>query len=137
MITGIYGSFLAFLFMFLSIKVVRCRRQYKIAIGDNGELHLQRAVRVQANFTEYTPIFLILLLISELQGLPAYGLHALGILFFAGRCIHAYGVGTAEIYVHGKLMNSKYRVCGMGCTMTAIGLSAIIILTQFIILLFL
>ena len=49
---------------------------------------LYRAVRGHGNLIEYAPLFLILMLISELNGLASAYLHSSGIIFTIGRLMH-------------------------------------------------
>ena len=67
-VAPLYAALLGFLLVHLSIRVIRLRRRLKVAIGVGGEAAIERAARVQANFSEYVPIALILLLLAEIQG---------------------------------------------------------------------
>ncbi len=67
-VAPLYAALLGFLLVYLSIRVIRLRRRLKVAIGAGGEAAIERAARVQANFSEYVPIALILLLLAEIQG---------------------------------------------------------------------
>ena len=49
---------------------------------------LYRAVRGHGNLIEYAPLFLILMLIAELNGLASIYLHSSGIIFTVGRLMH-------------------------------------------------
>jgi len=49
---------------------------------------LYRAVRGHGNLIEYAPLFLILMLIAELNGLASTYLHSSGIIFTFGRLMH-------------------------------------------------
>ncbi len=62
-----------------------------MAIGAGGEPAIERAARVQANFSEYVPIALILLLLAEIQGGSPLVLHAIGLALVVGRAAHAFG----------------------------------------------
>lgn len=119
-----YASLLALLFVFLSIRVVRVRRSLQVAIGDAGDKRLLRAVRVQANFAEYVPFALILLLTLELQVFYPWALHALGATLLIGRLLHAYGVSQPREQL-------GFRIAGMACTFTVILLTAAILIYRF------
>ena len=67
-VTPLYAALLGCLLVYLSIRVIRLRRRFKVAIGAGGEAAIERAARVQANFSEYVPIGLILLLLAEASG---------------------------------------------------------------------
>ncbi|MEQ8857646.1 MAG: MAPEG family protein [Pseudomonadales bacterium] len=112
-ITPIYAGALALLFVALSVRTLRLRRRLGIAIGDGGDDLMLRAMRAHANFAEYTPLALLLVLMLELQGGSPWQVHALGAMLLAGRTLHAFGVSrTPERYV--------YRVSGMALTFTVI-----------------
>ena len=49
---------------------------------------LYRAVRAHGNLIEYAPLFLILMLIAELNGLSSLYLHISGSIFTVGRFMH-------------------------------------------------
>ena len=49
---------------------------------------LYRAVRGHGNLIEYAPLFLILMLIAELNGLASAYLHSSGTIFTIGRLMH-------------------------------------------------
>jgi len=91
-ITPIYAGLLGLLLLALTASVVRLRGKYKVGIGDGGHPELSRAVRAHANFIEYVPLALILLLILEYRGIPAWALHGLGGSLFLGRVLHAWGL---------------------------------------------
>ena len=116
MITPIYTSVLALLFVILSIRTIRVRRKYKVGVGDGNKEALKRAMRVHANFAEYVPLSIILLYFLESNLLKTeigydIWVHMLGGLLVTGRVLHAYGVSQAR-------ENLKFRVTGMAMTFT-------------------
>ena len=72
---------------------------------------LYRAVRAHGNLIEYAPLFLILMLIAELNGLSSFYLHISGIIFTAGRFMH----GIVFSFMRPNLI---LRVGGMILTFT-------------------
>ncbi|MYM57607.1 MAPEG family protein [Thalassovita mangrovi] len=92
-ITAIYASLLALLYVLLSFGVIRWRIKAQVSVGDGGDSRLARSIRCHSNFSEYVPIGIALLAISELQGAPAWVLHVLGLMLFGGRAMHAIGFG--------------------------------------------
>lgn len=90
-IVAIYGSLLGLLFVFLSFRTVAFRRQESVDIGMGEGKQLARAVRAHANFTEYVPLALVLLLVLEQTTFPHWAMHLLGALLFIGRCLHGWG----------------------------------------------
>jgi uncharacterized membrane protein YecN with MAPEG domain len=95
-ITGMYSGLLGLVFLALSIQVIKVRRKHMVSLGDGNIDGLQKATRAHANFTEYTPICLILLLIAEMTSQADVFLHICGILLLYGRIAHAYGLVTAS-----------------------------------------
>nr|WP_297349418.1 MAPEG family protein [uncultured Glaciecola sp.] len=91
-ITGMYSGLLGLVFLALSIQVIKVRRKHVVSLGDGNIDGLQKATRAHANFTEYTPICLILLLIAEMTSQAVVFLHVCGILLVYGRVAHAYGL---------------------------------------------
>ena len=71
------------------------------------EWRVNTALRVQANFVENVPIALVLLLVLEMQGMPARMLHGCGGLLFLFRCLHAFGLGTIEAPNYPRLIGAQ------------------------------
>jgi uncharacterized membrane protein YecN with MAPEG domain len=94
-ITGLYSGLLGLVFLYLSIQVIKLRRKHAISLGDGNQEELQKASRAHANFSEYVPICVILLLIAELTSQADIFLHICGILLVYGRIAHAYGLLSA------------------------------------------
>ncbi len=82
----------ALLNLWLSARVSRLRMRHKVSIGDGGNELVATRMRAHANFTEYTPLFLILLGLIELARGSQTWLWALAILFVLGRLAHAFGM---------------------------------------------
>ena len=118
-ITAFYAAPLAFLFLILSRNVILARRSAKVAVGDGGDNRLLRAMRVQANSAEYMPIALVLMALCESLAVPGLILHLLGITLLAGRLLHAFGVSR-------EAENFRFRIAGMGMTLTMIGAAAVL-----------
>lgn len=133
MITGLYAGLLTLFYIGLSFYVVKGRRKFRVAMGDNNEAELRRRVRAHANFAEYAPLFIILLGFSEIQHLKPFMVHALGLLFVSGRMMHAYSHLQHEIYVDGQLTNRPvWRRRGMICTLGAMLVLSLILVIQFV-----
>lgn len=60
----------------------------KAVFGDQGNPGLRNAIRAFGNFTEYTPVCLVLLALMELQGASPLLLWWVGGCFVAGRLVH-------------------------------------------------
>ena len=132
MMTPLYAALLGLMLIMLSIKIIKTRRKYHVSLGDANSIEMKRCMRAQANFSEYTPIFLILLAFSEMKGLSLWAVNLFGTVFFVGRIMHAYSLLRHEQYdTTQKLLNNpKFRIYGMTCTLVTIGSVAIIILIQ-------
>jgi uncharacterized protein len=116
-ITALYASLLVPLFILLSVRVIRWRREAKVAVGDGGDAVLLRRMRVHANFAEYVPLTLLMLALAESLQAPALLLHLCGASLVAGRLSHAYGVSRQP-------ENFRFRVTGMAVTFTVLGVLA-------------
>ena len=112
-ITPLYAAVLGLIFAFLSVRTMRLRREFQVALGDGKQPHLLRAARVHANFAEYVPISLLLIYFLETYTHSYWWIHALCIALLAGRIIHAYGVSQPE-------ENYNFRRIGMGLTVIVI-----------------
>lgn len=123
-ITAFYGGLIAFVYLYLSILVIRGRRKHKVGLGDGGDRHFEQLIRAHANYSEYVPITLILLLNAEINNGHAGWLHAAGILILFGRILHAYGLR----HHYGA---SWQRVSGTLMTFAAIVVTAVINLLIF------
>ena len=93
-VTSLYAGLLALLLVTLSVKTIMMRRKTGTSVGDQGKPDMLKAIRVQGNFTEYTPFALLLLALSELQGAPGWALHVLGLMLLVGRLLHVRGFGA-------------------------------------------
>jgi len=127
MITAIYTALLAVLLIVLSVNTIKSRQRNHVALGDSEHYDLQKRVRAHANFTEYAPLFLILLGSLEHLGLSIYILHGLGLLFLVARLSHAYGLTIAERFDEDKLLNRQYRAFGMAGTFISLGTGATLV----------
>ena len=114
--TSLYAALLAALFLVLSLRVVQARKRNHVVLGTPHRL-VERAVRAHGNCAEYVPFGLVLLGLLEGMGLPAWGVHALGTAFLAGRVLHAWGISQEPEVL-------RRRVFGMGLTFAVLGVAA-------------
>ncbi len=91
-ITGLYAGILGIIMLILAMRVSGVRMKKKIAIGEGGSLELHEAVRGHGNFTEWVPYLLILMAISESNGVSAYLLHSVGAVLVLSRVLHPLGI---------------------------------------------
>ena len=107
------ASVLGLILIWLSAKVIGQRVKTEALIGDQGSTDLLFAIRTHGNFTEYTPIFLILLGLLEYSGGNSTALMLAAATFIVGRLLHTFGMGEAA--------NLKLRQAGMVLTFLNIG----------------
>lgn len=117
-IISIAAALLACLFVYLSFHVINLRKSRRVAIGAGGDAALERAMRVHANFAEYVPFALVLLILCALRGLPDSLLAILCAVLVLGRVAHAYGVAQVE-------EDFRFRTAGMIATFGVLGVSAL------------
>ena len=98
----------ALLNIWLGWRVSRLRLRHKVSIGDEGNIQVAARMRAHANFTEYTPFFLILLALIELARGSETWLWAGAILYVLDRIAHAFGMdrrGTNFFRVGGVIVS--------------------------------
>ncbi len=100
--TGLYAGLCGLLFIWLSWKVIVERRRSKVGLGDGGDPDLQRAIRVHANFIEYTPFALVLLALVDVLAGPNWLVHGAGVVLIVSRVLHAQGLGSSAGYSRGR-----------------------------------
>ncbi len=118
-ITPFYAGLLALFYVYLTMQVVGQRHANQVSIGAGKNRLLERAMRVHGNFSEYTPIILLLIAFAEMLGTPTWGIHALALVFLLGRLMHAYGLGQEPD-------NFNFRRWGMYLTAVVILISAFV-----------
>ncbi len=116
-ITPLYTALLTLLFVVFSALVIRCRLKCNQVIGDGGKDIMVRHMRAHANFSEYIPLALLLMLMLELGGTNSTTLHIMGIALIVGRISHFYSLTVKEpsSAKSGKMV-IIYRQIGMVLT---------------------
>lgn len=120
-ITASYAAIMAMFFVLLSLRVIQLRNRLRVGFGDGGDKRLKRAVRVHANYAEYTPFVLLLIAFAEQSSGSSGWIHGLAVALLVGRLAHAYGVSQVK-------ENFTFRVFGMGVTFSVMLASALTIL---------
>jgi uncharacterized protein len=115
-VTAIYAGLLALYFVWLATRVIKARRLHRVALGTPHRL-VERAARAHGNFAEYVPFALLLLALCEINGLPDWALHVLGVVLAAGRVLHATGISREP-------EEFRWRVLGMSLTFAMMGVAA-------------
>jgi len=82
-------AILLFIFIALSFNAAFTRRKSGLAVGEGDNETLLRAVRAHGNFTEFTPMFLISLIVVDQLSKNCDYVGILGLLFIIGRISHA------------------------------------------------
>lgn len=122
-VTPLYAALLALWLLVLSLRVIQQRRAARVSLGAGGNTRLERAIRGQANFVEYVPIALLMLLVLELARFSIYLLHLLGIVLLVGRLLHGYALGFTA---HGRFGRSV----GTALTFVVLAIEAVLCLYQ-------
>lgn len=120
-ITPLYAGLLGLFYVGLSLRIPRLRMKHRVGLGDGGVPELARAVRVHANFAEYVPFCLLLLLLTEWLGYSPWFVHAMGCLLVAARLLHALGLSQNS-------GTSKGRFLGTVMTISVLILTASLVL---------
>jgi len=116
-----WSGLLVLLLLGLAFRVISNRRRHRVLFGDGGVEQMTVATRAFGNAAEYIPVGVGALILIALLGYPAWVVHALGAVLFAGRLIH--GVGLS----HGKGPGPG-RLIGMALTVTALGAAAVLLI---------
>jgi uncharacterized membrane protein YecN with MAPEG domain len=82
----------ALLSVWLGFRVSLLRRKHHVSIGEGGIEAVGIRMRAHANFSEYAPLFLILLGLVEAAGGSSPWLWVVAILFVLGRLAHMFGM---------------------------------------------
>lgn len=116
-VTSLYAGLLGLLLLLLSMRAILVRVRTGTAFGFGEDVRLLRAIRAQANFVEYVPMTLILLLLLEARDVAPGLLHILGGATLGGRILHGLGISPER----ERLI---LRQLGMLLTFGALGVGA-------------
>ena len=128
-LTSIFGSLFTLFYLFLSFRIGYFRgspvMKLIFKMGEEiPEIKLQRNVRAHGNFSEYVPIFLVLLLIIETLGQSSFDyLLMICLIFSYGRLAHAICFAFYD-------SNPFLRISGMLCTYLGLGIFAVQLLLE-------
>jgi uncharacterized protein len=120
---AVYAALIVLMGVFLAFRVITQRRSKLIGMGDGGDKAVARHIRVHGNFCENAPFALALLILLALLSAPVPVIHAVGLLFLAGRAAHAFGLAQTG-------GSSIGRVGGMLVTFTSFFIGAGTLLWQ-------
>jgi len=113
-ITPLMAAALVVIYVRLTLDVINIRRRDRVSLGDAGNDDLLKAMRAQANLTEWAPIAIILVGVLEINAAPIWLCALPAITFLAGRVLHPQGI------VSSKKENFKKRVLGMQLTIYSV-----------------
>lgn len=119
----LYLVVLIFIFIGLTLAVVRHRRGKQIGIGDGGDRAMARWVRVHGNFVESATFGIPAMFGVVLAGAGSWAVHLVALLFIIGRLAHAQGLSSSA-------GSSIGRAAGMALTWTSLLAAAIIIVSR-------
>ena len=114
-LTSIFAGFLTLFYLFLSFRIGYLRGSPAMKMifkmdKEISETKLYRNIRAHGNFSEYVPMFLILLMINEILGKASFlYLLTICIVFTYGRLAHGICFAFYE-------SNPFLRMSGMICT---------------------
>ena len=124
-ITALYAGVLAVICIVLAAGSGFIRARTGVSLGaDSSNPEQLLAVRRHGNFTEWAPIFLILLGALELNGSSATTLHALGGVFVVARILHPLGLRAEDAGGAG-------RALGAGATVLVVAVAAVLAVIGF------
>ena len=78
--------------LWIAWRASQVRLSEKIMVGDGGNERMVARMRAHANFSEYTPIVLILIALIELARGSLLWLWAAAALYLLGRICHVFGM---------------------------------------------
>ena len=122
-LTSTFAALFTFFYLLLSFRIgyLRGSPVMKLIFKMDEEVpptKLERNVRAHGNFSEYVPIFLILLFLLEMSGTASFNyLLVVSLIFSLGRLAHAICFALFDF-------NPFLRIFGMLCTYLGLGVFA-------------
>jgi uncharacterized protein len=95
-LTLLFAGLCALLHFALTVMVIARRAKTGVDLLDGGDVTLLRRIRAHGNFSESTPIALLLLALLEMNGLSTTWLWMLGVGMLIGRVLHAWSLLTTN-----------------------------------------
>ena len=117
-LTALFAGLLALVYCVLAARVIRARREARISLGVADDPVLLRRSRIHANFSEYVPIILILMGLSEILGAHWAVILLLGAMTGFARVSHALAIDRDPQIL-------AWRVRGMQMTLAAVVIGAV------------
>ena len=128
LIFALNALYFCLLYLYLSFKAIMSRRKAQLAFGMEGmDKYMQATVRAHANFAEYAPLMLVLLLAQMLLQVNVYFMATSAIVAALGRTIHA---SSLLYFEHLQKRKLRYRRRGMALTFLYILIVPIVLLAH-------
>ena len=130
-LTSLFASIFTIIYLFLSFRIGYFRGSPVMKLifkmdKTVSDIKLERNIRAHGNFSEYVPLFIILLFIFENISLASYNyLLIICLIFSYGRIAHAL---CFAFYEHNPFL----RISGMLCTYLGLGILSIQLLLSMI-----
>jgi hypothetical protein len=107
-VSMITAGLLGILLLFLSGYVIAGRVRLKIDIGDGGNEQMRQRIRTQANFVEYVPLALLLIILVEFGKIgPGWLPTAMAGTLVVARLWHAQGLLSSPGTSAGRFMGTN------------------------------
>jgi uncharacterized protein len=94
----------------LAMRCGQARTKENVMVGDGGNDLVMRRMRAHADFIEYTPIVLILILLVEMAKGTSTWLWAVMALYMLGRIAHAFGM---DGWMKGRMIGTMLAMLSM------------------------
>lgn len=114
-----YTALLGLLLVILTYNVLHNRVRAAVENFGNEDKTADRIARVHANYTEYVPTGLALLIVLEWSGAPALMVHFGGGLFTAARYLHAWGYTRHEMASFGRIVGIQSTLLALSYMVAA------------------
>ncbi len=109
-ITAIYASLFALFVIILMVPIIRLRGSLRVGLGDGGHRSLHQAIRAHGNALEMVPIFLMLMLVYELNRGSPTALYAFGTVFLVARLLHVWGMYSSAGTSFGRAAGTAVSI---------------------------
>ena len=91
-IAPLYAAILAVIFLVYTMRVIKARSAAGLSILHGDDMDLALKVRIHANFAEFVPIALIVLMLAEMSGGNGLAVHIAGAMLVASRIFIPFGM---------------------------------------------
>ncbi len=113
--------------LWLAVRCGQARGAGKVALGDGGDTWVIKRMRAHANYVEFTPFALILILVLELSGRGGIVLAVSAAVYFLARIMHMFGM---EADKPGKLR--MFGILGTMALLLGWAIAAVLVVAKVI-----